>query len=215
MSNINGLLVPSKLSFAQDPFGYSALGRMRWGIVTEMFGFNYIDLENPATTEELKNPILWMTQAEAMSQAAILIIKSEPEFDSMPEHLRGICDGQFRASGLMLVGYSLEICLKAMMIIKKGITAYNDEEKKNRHHKLNKLANFIPDLSEKDMAILELLTHYVYWAGRYPDPGYGQEKKAEEIFILAEKYKVNASDVFSLSSRIMSYSKVVLGEDKE
>ncbi len=209
MNELNECIMPNKKRFEEDPFSYSALGRMRWGLVTELAGLNHIDIEKPATSEELKNPILWMTQAEALTQAAILILKSEPEFSNIPEYLRGICDGQFRASGLMLVGYSLEICLKAMMIIKKGISAYNDEEKKHRHHKLHKLANFVPNLSDKDIAILELLTHYVYWAGRYPDPGYGQEKKTEEIFDLAEKYKITAEELFLLVAKVMAHSKVV------
>jgi hypothetical protein len=202
----------NKKKFEEDPFSYGALGRIRWGLVTESAGFSHIDIEKPATSEELKNPILWMTQAEALTQAAILVLQSEPQFVNMPEYLRGICDSQFRATGLMLVGYSLETCLKAMIIMKKGINEYNEEEKKHRHHKLHKLAEFVPNLSNKDIAILELLTHYIYWAGRYPDPGYGQEQKTEEIFNLAEKYKVTAEDLFRLAAKIMSHSKVVADE---
>ncbi|QBJ08183.1 hypothetical protein EYS10_06360 [Rahnella aquatilis] len=212
MNKFDQHIMPNKKEFEEDPFGYSALGRMRLGIAAELFGFNLIDIENPATSEELKNPILWMTQAEALTQAAILILKSEPEFSNISRYLRGICDGQYRATGLMLIGYSLEICMKAMLIIKKGIFVYNEEEKKYRHHKLHKLSNFIPNLSEKDIAILELLTHYVYWAGRYPDPGYGQENKVEEIFHLAEKYKITAAELFHLASKIMKYTKVVINE---
>jgi len=136
-------------------------------------------------------------------------MKSEAEFENFPENMRGICDGQFKATGLMLVGYSLEICLKAMLIMIKGIAAYNSEEKKHRHHKLHKLAAFVPDLSEKDMAILELLTHYVYWAGRYPDPGYGYEQKTEQIFDLAEKHQVTAKEVFLLAAKVMGHAKTV------
>jgi hypothetical protein len=211
MNGFDEYIKPNKSGFEADPFSYSALGRMRWGLIAEMSGFS-IDLEKPATTEELKNPILWLTQAEALTQAATLIIKSEPKFNNMPEYLRGICDGQFRAAGIMLVGYSLEICLKAMIIIKKGIAGYNDEETKYRHHRLHRLAEFVPNLSEKDLAILELLTHYVYWAGRYPDPGYGKEKDAEQIFIIAEEYEITAKDLFQLAAKVMAHSRVVTDE---
>jgi len=56
---------------------------------------------------------------------------------------------------------------------------------------------------------LELLTHYIYWAGRYPDPGYGQEQKTEQIFDLAEKHEVTAKELFQLASRIMAHARVV------
>jgi len=121
MNGFDEYIKPNKQRFEADPFGYSALGRMRWGILTEMAGFDHIDITQPATPEELKNPVLWLTQAEALSKAATVIMKSEPEFENLPKHLRGICDGQFKATGLMLMGYSLEICLKAMLIIKKAL----------------------------------------------------------------------------------------------
>ncbi|MFQ2026623.1 hypothetical protein ACK355_16020, partial [Aeromonas veronii] len=73
----------------------------------------------------MKNPILWISQAEALTQAAVTIIKSEPGFENMPIQFRGICDSQFCAIGLMLVGYSLEVALKAMMVIKYGTDGYN------------------------------------------------------------------------------------------
>lgn len=202
-------VMPDRKSFEADPFGYSALGRFRWGIVAKLAGFS-VDMSKPATTDELKNPLLWMTQAEALTQAAVLIIRSEPNFENMPVYVRGICHGQFYAAGLMLIGYSLEICLKAMLIIKLGISTYTEEEKRYRHHRLHKLVDFIPDLDEKDMATLELLTHYIYWAGRYPDPGYGKEDDAEIIFTLSEKHQITVQNLIDLATRIMKYINTVL-----
>lgn len=98
MSGFDQYIKPNKERFETDPFSYSALGRMRWGILTELAGFDHIDLAKPATTEELKNPVLWLTQAEALSKAATIIIKSEPEFENLPDNMRGICDGQFKAT---------------------------------------------------------------------------------------------------------------------
>ncbi len=79
-------------------------------------------------------------------------------------------------------------------------------EAQNRHHRLHQLATFIPDLSEKELAILRGLTHFVYWAGRYPDPGSGKENDAEDIFKISEKYKISAHDVFKLSDKIMKHT---------
>lgn len=130
----------------------------------------------------------------------------------MPEDIRGVCHSQYHGIALMLLGYSLEICLKAMLIIQKGVAAYQAEEKKHFHHSLDELAEFVPNLSEKDKATLKALSHFVKWAGRYPDPGFGKESRAEEIFSLSEHHEVSAKDLFSLASRVMSYVGEVLGE---
>jgi len=111
----------------------------------------------------------------------------------------------------MLVGYSLEVCLKAMLIIRKGGEEYAAQGKKFHHHELVELAAFVPDLSDKDKAILEILTHFIKWAGRYPDPGSGKEDKHEEIFSAAEARRVTAADLFRLATRIMQHARKVTG----
>ena len=75
---------------------------------------------------------------------------------------------------------------------------------------MEKLSEFIPDLSAKDKAILRVLSHFVLWAGRYPDPGSGREGKAEEVFTISEKYKISAKELFQLSARIMGYTHRVI-----
>jgi hypothetical protein len=109
----------------------------------------------------------------------------------------------------MLVGYSLEVCLKAMLIIQKGIDGYSADERKYKHHRLEELANFVPELSEKDKAILQALTHFVIWAGRYPDPGSGREAQAGDIFTVSEKHQISAKDLFDLAARVMQHSMSV------
>lgn len=165
-----------------------------------------MDITKPATSDELKNPILWLSQAHALSEAAVAVLRKDQDFESMPVLIRGVCDSQYCAVGLMLVGYSLETCLKSMIIMKEGIEGYKAMEAQNRHHRLHQLATFIPDLNEKELAILRGLTHFVYWAGRYPDPGSGKENDAEDIFKISEKYKISAHDVFKLSDKIMKHT---------
>ena len=106
----------------------------------------------------------------------------------------------------MLVGYSLEICLKAMLIIKQGISVYAGNEKTYSHHRLVDLASFIPNLNAKDKAILQVLSHFTVWAGRYPDPGSGRIDNVEEVFSLSEAYKISAKDLFELASRILKHT---------
>jgi hypothetical protein len=206
MSPLSDYILPNRENFKSDPLGYSALAWHKWGAAITLAGFSF-DLSKSPTSEDLKSPILWLTQAHAVGEAARTVLQNNPDFSNLPDSVQGVCDCQYCATGLMLVGYSLEICLKAMLIMKKGVAVYASEEKKHQHHRLEKLAEFIPSLSEKDKAILRALTHFVIWAGRYPDPGSGRVDNAEEIFAISEKYKISASDLFSLASRVMGHAQ--------
>jgi hypothetical protein len=140
-----------------------------------------------------------------MTTAAETVLRTKPAFETMPDLLKGVCDSQYCAIALMLVGYSLEICLKAMLIITHGITSYSENERDFKHHRLDKLASLMPALSDKDLAILRLLTQYLMWAGRYPDPGSGRENDAEQIFEESEKHKIAAKDLFQLATHVMKH----------
>ena len=103
-----------------------------------------------------------------------------------------------------------------MLIIRDGIDSYIEAEKKRRHHRLCELADLVPDLSEKDLGILGALTHFIYWAGKYPDPGSGREQDAVDVFVISEKYEITAKQLFSLCARVMShaYTLVEANESK-
>ncbi|MGV3570844.1 MAG: hypothetical protein ACO1PB_09605 [Ramlibacter sp.] len=110
----------------------------------------------------------------------------------------------------MLVGYSLEICLKGMLILRKGVDAYTAEERSHKHHDLVRLADFVPDLSEKDKATLKLLSYYLVWAGRYPDPGSGREDQSQAIFALSERHQISGKDMFAVAERVMGYVRTIV-----
>ncbi len=203
-------LAPNRHAFEADPFGYAGLAWTRWAIVQNIAGLN-VDPEKPPTRQDLKSPILWLSHAHALSEAAKHVIQGEPDLAHLPVITRGICHSQYFAVGLMLVGYSLEICLKGMLILKKGIEEYSAEEKRYKTHNLAQLAEFVPDLNKKDMIILELLTYYLIWAGRYPDPGLGKELQPETIFDLSEQHEISAKDLFSLVGRVMGHTQQVVG----
>lgn len=205
------MLEPDRSQFGADPFGYSALAWHKWGTAQTIAGFPVAPQAFP-TSGDLKEPILWLSHAHALSQAAVAVIKTEPTWGNMPPSVRGICDSQHCAAGLMLVGYSLEICLKGLLILAKGVETYTAEEKQFQHHKLERLADQVPNLTAKDKAILRLLTHFTEWAGRYPDPGTGRDAKVEEVFTLAEKYQIAAKDLFSLATRVMNHTTTVVSE---
>lgn len=208
MTSFTDQMAPSASAFAADPFGYSALAWQKWAIAQNVAGFD-IDPTRPPTSHDLKSPILWLTQAHAMSEAATIVLRGQPNIDHLPMFTKGVCHSQYCAVGLMLVGYSLEICLKAMLILTRGIDIYIEEEKTHKHHNLVRLSECIPSLDVRDKAILELLTHYLMWAGRYPDPGSGRESSAEAIFSLSEHHQIAARDLFELAARIMGHVRML------
>lgn len=205
------MLHPVRESFAADPFGYSALAWHKWGTVQTIAGFP-VDPTVFPTSRDLKDPILWLSHASALSEAATTIARTVPTWAHMPVTARDICDSQFCAVALMLVGYSLEVCLKAMLIMRSGVVAYEANERRFRHHRLEELAEFLPNLTDKDKAILRLLTHFTVWAGRYPDPGLKFEADAKEIFEISEREQICGREVFSLAARVMKHAQVVADE---
>jgi hypothetical protein len=206
VDGLHELILPNRSKFAEDPFGYSAFALHRWELARAISGFP-VDLEAAPDSDEFKSPVLWLAHAHAMSEAAKIVLSAEPTFDTMPDLLKGVCDSQYCAAGLMLVGYSLEICLKAMLIIQKGVPQYSEDEKSHRHHRLEELAYFVPDLTSKDRAILRTLTQFVIWAGRYPDPGSERSERVEEIFSNSEQFQICARDLFGLAARVMGHAK--------
>ncbi len=200
--------------FARDPLGYGASAHRKWCLAKTAAGFP-AEFSTPATTEDLKDPILWLSQAHALAESAKNVIMSNPDLVKMPVPIHASCDCQYRAIALMLVGYSLEISLKSMMILKTGIEDFLKQEKQIKHHRLEELAQFIPNLSKKDKAILRALTHYVYWAGRYPDPGLKRVHDLEDIFSISEKHQVTLQDIFTISARVMSHMDVVLTQTEK
>jgi hypothetical protein len=201
--------VPNRIQFAQDPVGYSCSGWFRWALMANANGGSF-DVSKPPKSDDLKHPILWLAQAQAMMQAAMLLLRSEPSFDHMPQVMKGICDTQYCAVALMMVGYSLEVCLKAMIIIRSGVEVYAGEENRYMNHRLHKLADFMNDLNKKDLAILELLTHFVSWAGRYPDPGSKSIGSHEAIFDQSEAHQVTLDDVKRVAAKVMGHVETVV-----
>lgn len=202
---------PDRDAFGKDPFGYSTLAWHKWGIAQVMAGFEFNPAREPSPAD-LKSPILWLAQAHALSEAATTLIRVTPDWGVMPFEIRGVCDTQYCATALMLVGYSLEVSLKAMRLLDVGVAAYTVDEKKFHHHRLQDLASVVPGLSDRDLAILEALSHFVTWAGRYPDPGNGRMSHLQGLLKAAETHRIAARDVFELSARIMRHLMVVVSK---
>lgn len=196
-------LGPEPEAFGKDPFGYSMLGWHKWGLAQERAGFP-VDISKGPSGKDLKSPVLWLSHTQALSTAAISLIKNQPDLEILPEDMRGIAHCRYHAVALMLVGYSLESCLKAMIIIRLGVDAYEDAEKKHRHHKIRRLADFIPGLSEREKAVLDGLTHFTEWAGRYPDPGFEKVGHADAVFSISEKFEISARDLFEVAAKVSS-----------
>lgn len=63
----------------------------------------FSDISKPATAIDLKSPVLWMTQADALSEAAISVLKREPNLEHLTIYTKGVCHCQHHAVALMLV----------------------------------------------------------------------------------------------------------------
>lgn len=211
MGKIQKQLEPNRRGFEADPVGYSASAWHKWGLAQTVAGFP-VDISAPPSTEDLNSPVLWLMHAHAMEEAAKNVLLNYPDVSVFPKNLSGVCDSQYCAVGLMLVAYSLEIALKAMLVMKKGVAEYVADKKSSHHHRLVDLADFIPGLTKKDRATLQVLSHFSRWAGRYPDPGPGNEKHAQEIFDVAEKHRVTSKELFSLAARIMGHASQMVEE---
>jgi len=203
-------LAPDRERFSADPLGYGALAWHQWELA--QFIATGVGESRAPSAKDLKNPLLWLTQAHALSVAGQAVLAHEPNWEAMPVWVHGACDSQYCGAGLMLVGYSLEVCLKAMLILRYGVDTYTEDEKKFQHHNLERLAEFVPELSPKDKAILRALTHYIEWAGRYPDPGTRRVGRFEEVFALAETFEVSAKDLFTLAAGVMQHAGNAVGQ---
>lgn len=209
-------LQPNQEKFGNDPFGYAGCTWVQFVLAAQYVGVT--DSPNPdefPTSEDLKRPSLWFSQSMTLSLAGFKLLELEPEYSDSPVFLHGMRDSQFRAIGLMLIGYSLEVTLKGMLIVKEGIDAYAENEKQYFTHDLVKLAVFIPGLNDKDKAILVQFTHFLTWAGRYPDPGSKRIKFAAEIHELSEKYQITMGDVVELADKVSKHVAVVVSENRD
>ena len=193
--------------FEKDPFGYSLLGSYKFILSQSNIDAEEVINQPESTSQSLKSPILWMSQAYALSEAAKSTLEKQPDFKSMPLDFKSICDSQYCSVALMLFGLSLELFLKSIKIHKEGIESYTKKEDKNQHHQLHDLAEFIPELDKKEIAILRGLTHFVYWAGKYPDPGSKKESDFENVFQIAEKHHITANDIFMLFKKVIESIK--------
>ena len=70
-------------SFAKDPFGYSALAWHKWGMVQTMAGFP-VDIDNSPKSEDLKSPVLWLSHAHVLTEAALILLRNEPKLEFIP-----------------------------------------------------------------------------------------------------------------------------------
>lgn len=194
-------LLPDKDGFKNDPFGYGAIAWYNLGVLNSYLGIDDRTTRDPSGND-LKTATLWATHAFALLEAGKAVLATEPDLSNLHIFTSGICHSQYHAVALMLIGLSVESQLKFVSIVVEGVEEYKSKEKSRRHHRLHELSEYIPDLSDKDKNILKLLTHFIYWAGKYPDPGQGRESEVAEIHDLSEKYEITAGNLFDLTGRI-------------
>ena len=72
---------------------------------------------------------------------------------------------------LLLVGFAIENCSKALSVIHNpNITENGKLKRLKRHNLLGLLAEIDFDLSPDEEELVEIVEQFVLWAGRYPVP---------------------------------------------
>lgn len=185
--------------FAKDPFGYSTSGWHRLQIVRARIGY-HVDLDREPTAKDLMEPLLWLSHAKALTESARVLLQGSPNGD-VPEVLREIYSCQYYASVIMQISYSIEACLKALIVLRDGVDSFVRNEHAHKTHNLNKLSEHFTKTTKKEEAILRNLTHFSEWAGRYPNPGTAKIGKYSEINTLSTKHRITLEDLFALSAK--------------
>jgi hypothetical protein len=74
---------------------------------------------------------------------------------------------------MLLLAYAIE-CLVKVYLVKSGVSLVNQDgilQENFKTHKLRKLSEYAKlDLSGDELKILDWLTHFSQWRGRYPIP---------------------------------------------
>lgn len=90
-----------------------------------------------------------------------------------PEEVGALVDSHLQGVSVLLLAYAVECRLKAALL-KKGASLVSPEgvlQKQFKHHKLRRLAvDAGVALPEADLQILDGLTAFLEWRGRYPIP---------------------------------------------
>ena len=116
---------------------------------------------------EAKHPASWVIRSRFLKESADKVAFTE----SSNSHLAWI--------NFMLLGMALESLIKGHMVF-RGIQVIESKrgstyiKKVYRNHNIHKLAKKIEcpalPITEKEYKILEKLSHFIKWAGRYPVP---------------------------------------------
>ncbi|MBP0725946.1 hypothetical protein J5Y03_12265 [Bacillus sp. RG28] len=131
-------------------------------------------------------PITWEITAMELKKSADILFKevkiefeknlqrvSKPIDESKDEKLELDDLLSVSRSYMLLSGFAIENLLKAIAIKGNPELYVDDENKKltDLNHNLNKLVDKLNiSVNSEEKEILEKLSEYVYWAGRYPTP---------------------------------------------
>ncbi len=155
---------------------------------------------NTFLVSNLREPKLWIYHAEALRRTAEVVWEAfraakfknldELEAEALAEANRWI-DIRLDRPFLMLAGLAIEALSKALYLKKHSTTNWTTDTLKEKiasHNSLHLLDQCGVPLDDSDRDLIERLTDFVEWAGRYPAP------------FNAERYTRTLSDNSSISS---------------
>ena len=134
------------------------------------------------------NPTYWHNKASDLFSSARVLWKAMDE----KSNLQVSCLSTYK----MLIGMSFEVLIKAHCIAQKI-----DNERINKSHNLTELANIAGlNLAKKENKILNILSEYIVWDGRYPTPIKVSQMKTHNDNIRSTSYdkeKIGTLDILT------------------
>ena len=126
------------------------------------------------------DPGWWLLDATGLYAAAEALAAASVEAPDYSDVSGLDCyhDTRIKAASLMLLGMSVEVILKGIIYFAKKynpeLLARWDVSDNNQEllfkHDLLKLSDSLAPLDQRTLTMLEVLTQFITWSGRYPSP---------------------------------------------
>lgn len=153
-------------------------------------------------------PLAWVFTADRLLRGFLLL--AEQAKADVPElQKNGFYAPNISAVAMMLGALSIENLLKAICI-KKLSPPFTDRGKFSLNtHDLHKLANLADiEFTKEENVLLERLTHFISWSGRYPIPLLS-EGMLPRVYPSGEAYPLNIIKVPADFVEVMDFAKKI------
>ncbi len=138
---------------------------------------------------DAKEELYWIYSAGSLWRSALILLEKEKG----RKHISGIVEPHLIHVAIMLCGYALENLIKGALVCTGKVLDKNGNFC-HASHDLQKLFRKLEfELSEKEIQILNIITYYVLWLGRYPIPKKSEDSIDGVLQQCGRKHKKNSA----------------------